>query len=132
MSELITIQHLNALLGIQARLLHAPPVQALPAFDPIFPERNEHRFEIDAETWSASIGRTARTFVHRRSGHSVRLAHDHPSAFAFSARGLYHFVASVDAADGLDELVVDNWLIDAYRRGRLAPIAEYQGYYTIG
>lgn len=130
MSDLITIHHLNRLIADQAAILQHPAVAQLPAHDPIFPERNEHEFAIDDERWSVTIERTARVFVHRDSGRSLSVAGDHPSPFAFSAKGLCRYVQSLDDDQRITELVVENWVVAAFRLGRLIATEDHPGYYT--
>ncbi|MDA3961513.1 MAG: hypothetical protein PF961_12035 [Planctomycetota bacterium] len=130
MSDLITIHHLTALVQDQARLLSAEPAQDLPSFNPVFPERNEHEFELDDERWSVSVERTSCTYVHRDTGRSVRIQGDHPSPFAFTPRGLHHFVCSLDEDTAITQLVVDNWVVANFRLGRLIAAEDHNGYYT--
>ena len=130
MSDLITIQHLTGLVQTQARLMAVAEEQALPPHDTIFPERNEHALEVDGEPWSATVGPRSITYIQRNTGHSVELASDHPSPFAFTVPGLVHYIRSIDEASRVTEVVVENWVVANFRKGRLVALDDYAGHYT--
>ena len=130
MSDLITIQHLTALVADQAALLQHPEFSQLPAFNQVFPERNEHELCVDAERWSVTVERRARTFVHRETGRSLSLASDHPSPFAFTIHGLTRYAQSLNEDAPITEMVVENWVVSNFRLGRLIAADDHPGYYT--
>ena len=132
MADLVTIQQLSALIEDQYRLLgHLEDHRAeLPAFDPVFPERNQVAVSLAGEPWSITVARTGLECCQRDQGRSVLLAHDHPSPFDFQPASLLHYVLSLDQDSRLSDIVIDNWILKLVLAKRLAKSRHREGYYT--
>ena len=107
MADLVTIGQLSALIEDQYRLLghledHRDQV---PAYDPIFPERNQIELSIAGEAWSLTVTRDCWECCHRGSGRTVLLHPDHPSPFDFQPGALLHFVLSPLSGSHFSRLV---------------------------
>lgn len=132
MADLVTIQQLSALVEDQYRLLAylEDASDRLPAFDPIFPDRNRIDVEIQGERWSIDVTRNWLECCHRDQGRTVLLKRDHPSPFDFHPTALLRYVQSLDDSSLLNEIVIDNWILGFVRRGRLATSRHRDGYFT--
>jgi hypothetical protein len=132
MADLITISQLSALVEDQYRLLSflEDHREAVPTFDPVFPDRNEAYLDIDGSAWSVTAVRGGWEFCHRGSGRTVELAEGHPSPFDFRPAALLRFVQSTDADSRLTDIVIDNWILRYVLAGRLSASRHRPGYYT--
>lgn len=134
MADLISIGQLSALVEDQYRLLgwledHEAEVAA---FDPIFPEHNQHEAVIGGEPWSITTTRTGWECCHRDAGRTVLLERGHPSPFDFHPGALLRFLLSTDETSRITDIVVDNWILKFVCAGRLATSRHRPGYYTFG
>lgn len=132
MADLITINQLSSLVEDQCRLLGflEDHPGLIPPFDPIFPDRNQIEVEIGAESWSITVTRTWWECCHRQAGRTVLLRNDHRSPFDFHPNALLRYVLSLDEHSRLTDIVLDNWLLNLLRRGRLTTSPHQEGYYT--
>ena len=132
MADLVTIAQLSALIEDQYRLLGylEDNREQVPAFDPVFPERNEIRFDLAGEPWSLTVTRSCWECCHRDAGRTVLLHSDHPSPFDFHPSTLLRFVLSLDNDSRLNDMVIDNWILKFVIAGRLAKSRHKPGYYT--
>lgn len=134
MPDLITIAQLGALIEDQYRLLGwiEDNPEAVPAYDPVFPERNQIVVSIGGEAWTLTVMRDGLECCHRGAGRTVLLERGHPSPFDFRPGALLRFVQSLDEATRITDVVVDNWILRFVLAGRLAQSRHRQGYYTFG
>lgn len=134
MADLISITQLSALVEDQYRLLGwlEDNAAAVPAYDPVFPERNQVEAAIAGEAWSITVTRTGLECCHRGAGRTVLLERDHPSPFDFRPGDLLRFVQSLDETSRITDVVVDNWILRFVLAGRLAKSRHRPGYYTFG
>lgn len=134
MADLITITQLSALIEDQYRLLGwlEDNRASLPAYDTVFPERNQVAVSIAGEPWSITVTRGGLECCHREAGRTVLLANDHPSPFDFHPGALLRFVQSLDEATRITDIVVDNWILRFVLAGRLSKSRHRPGYYTCG
>jgi hypothetical protein len=132
MADLVSIGQLSILIEDQYRLLgfFEEHRDQLPAFDPVFPERNQIEVRIGGEPWSITATRTCWECCHRDAGRTVVLRDDHPSPFDFHPRALLRFVLSLDEHSQLNEIILDNWILKFVRAGRLIASRHREGYYT--
>lgn len=134
MPDLITIAQLSALIEDQYRLLGwmEDNPQAVPDYDPVFPERGQVEARVGGEAWSLTATREGLECCHRDAGRTVLLERDHPSPFDFRPGALLRFVQSLDEATRITDVVVDNWILRFVLAGRLAQSRHRPGYYTFG
>lgn len=132
MADLVSIGQLSALIEDQYRLLGwiEDHREGLPAYDPIFPERNQVEADIAGERWSVTATRDGWECCHREAGRTVLLQADHPSPFEFRPGALLRFVLSLDQDSRLTDIVIDNWILKFVLAGRLASSRHRPGYYT--
>ena len=132
MADLVTITQLSALVEDQFRLLGylEDNRERVPAYDPVFPERNQIEISIAGEPWSLTVLRTHWECCHRDAGRTVLLHPDHPSPFDFQPAALLRYVLSIDQDSRLNDIVIDNWILKFVRAGRLAASRHKPGYFT--
>jgi hypothetical protein len=132
MGDLVTIAQLSALVEDQYRLLGwlEDNGDGIPAYDPVFEERNIVEARIGGEPWSITVQRAGLECCQRDAGRTVLLERDHPSPFDFRPLQLLRFVQSVDADTRITDIVIDNWILKLVRAGRLAPSRHRSGYFT--
>lgn len=132
MADLISIVQLSALIEDQYSLLGylEDRREEIPAFDSIFPERNQVEISVAGEVWSITVLRTSWECCHRQAGRTVLLHGDHPSPFDFHPATLLRYVQSLDQASRINDIVIDNWLLKFVRAGRLTVSRHRPGYYT--
>jgi hypothetical protein len=134
MADLVTIGQLSALVEDQFRLLGylEDNRDQVPAFDPIFPDKNQIEIKVAGEPWSITVTRTGWECCHREAGRTVLLDPEHPSPFDFHPDGLLRFVLSLDQDSRLNDIVIDNWILKFVLAGRLTKSRHRPGYYTFG